>query len=366
MRRHADFVHPDIRQGLTSGSSMVTADKTQSVLSPLHRLRHAAQAAGISCLATGWDTWKSSYPFSCRFGHQFTRSASLVILHGVSCPECRNADRLARLKQAAEIKCGHCLETTWQGADVPHRFQCARGHIWKARPRRIMNDGSWCRRCAQQDHGSKLLRHDGIERLQECANQKGGQLLDTVYAGLNARYRFSCANGHHWQAAGGEIMRGSWCRACVNASKRIQYRLEDGLARLKAAAHAKQGICLSVEYVMARAHYRFRCQKGHEWETTGCRIFRGAWCPSCAHDRNRLSIDQMRQLAEQRGGRCLSEHYKNVATKLRWECHLGHQWHAVPSTVLQGHWCAACAYLNRITNPRSKARSKYLPVKRQD
>jgi len=345
---------------------MITTEKTQSTIPPLDRLRHAAQVAGLSCLASDWDTWKSSYPFRCPQGHEFIRSASLVILHGVSCPECRNTDRLTRLKRAATARGGECLETTWQGANVPHRFQCAHGHSWKVRPSKLMNEGSWCRRCAQRNHGSKLLHQDGLTRLQAFAHQRDGKLLDTSYAGVSARYRFSCANGHHWQATGSEILRGSWCRACVNANKRIQYRLNDGLARLQAAAEAKRGICLSAEYITVRTRYRFRCQEEHEWETTGHRIFRGAWCPSCAHDRIRLSIDQMRQLAEQRGGRCLSEQYKNTGTKLHWECHRGHQWHAVPGAVLRGHWCAACVCLNRITNPRSKARSKYLPVKRQD
>jgi hypothetical protein len=208
-----------------------------------------------------------------------------------------------------------------------------------------------------------MLCQDGLARLQDVARLRGGTLLDTVYAGMYLRYRFSCAKGHHWQAEGAEIVRGSWCKACANENKRVQYRLPDGLARLHAAAQAKQGVCLSSEYTMARAHYRFRCQRGHEWETTGHRIFRGTWCPACAHDTQRLSIDQMRELARQRGGRCLSEHYKNSVTKLQWECHRGHQWHAIPGTVTRGHWCAACAHMDKISNPRSGVRGKYVPAK---
>lgn len=189
-----------------------------------------------------------------------------------------------------------------------HRFQCARGHIWQAMPGKVASEGSWCRRCAQQDHGPKRMRKDGLASLQDVAERRGGTLLDTVYAGMCLRYRFACAKGHQWQAEGAEIVRGFWCKACANEAKRIQYRLPDGLARLQAAAQARQGACLSSEYIIARTHYRFRCQKGHEWQSTGHRIFRGAWCPVCAHDALRLSIDQMRELARQRGGRCLSEH----------------------------------------------------------
>jgi hypothetical protein len=361
----SSFVCPvDQLDNAATDSPLVAAvAESQLAFSFLSRLQHAAEAEGISCLASSWDNWQASYPFACRRGHQFVRSASFVVQHRISCPECRDAERLAQLNRVAESKGGRCLETAWRGGGVRHQFQCARGHVWQATPRKVNGEGSWCRRCAQQEHGKKMLCQDGLARLQEAARLRGGQLLDTVYGGMYLRYRFSCSEGHHWQAEGGEIARGSWCKACANENKRTQYRLPDGLARLHAAAQARQGVCLSPEYTMARDHYRFRCHKGHEWQTTGNRIFRGAWCPSCAHDSLRLGIDQMRELAEQRGGRCVSEHYKNSVTKLRWECHRGHQWDAIPGAVTRGHWCAACAHMDKISNPRSKARGKYVPTR---
>lgn len=326
----------------------------------LSRLRNAAAAQGISCLASGWDNWQASYPFECRHGHRFIRSASFVVQHRIACPECRDAKRLAKLIHVAQAKGGQCLERAWQGGGVRHRFQCARGQVWQAMPSKVINEGSWCRRCAQQDHGVKRMRKDGLASLQEVAQRRGGKLLDTDYGGMHLRYRFSCSKPHYWQAEGAEIIRGSWCRVCANELKRIRYRLPDGLSRLHAAAQAKQGACLASEYIMAKTRYRFRCGKGHEWETTGQRIFRGAWCLACTHDALRLSIDKMHEAARQRGGRCLSERYVNSVTKLLWECHRGHQWHARPAAVIKGHWCAACVHLNRITNPHSKARIKYV------
>ena len=347
-------------------SDCLSAEKiveSSPVSSPFSKLRHAAEAAGTRCLASNWDGWQTSYPFECQEGHRFARSASFVVYHQMSCPECRDLERLQELKRVAESRGGLCLETAWQGSGVRHRFQCASGHVWQASPRKVTGEGSWCRRCAQQEHSTRMLCQDGLARLQEAARHRGGELLDTVYAGMHLHYRFSCAKGHHWQAEGGEIVRGSWCRECAIEDKRLQYRLPDGLARLQTAAQARQGICLSPEYIDSRSHYRFRCQKGHEWHTTGQRIFRGAWCPSCAHDGKRMCIDQMRELAQQRGGQCLSEHYTNSSSKLQWQCHRGHQWHALPGSVMRGHWCAVCACLHRISNPRSKTRSKYVSAK---
>lgn len=342
--------------------AQAAAGKAHRAQALLDRLRLASEAAGLVLLSTRWEAWNSSYSFGCREGHRFERTGNFAIYHENACPHCREANRLAQLKLAAERKGGQCLETDWLGRDAAHRFQCAHGHAWKTTPSKIINDGSWCRRCAQQEHSRRMMREDGWTVLQDIAAAKGGSVLDTGYAGLQARYRFSCAYGHHWQAQGAEVMRGSWCGACANADKSIRYRLRDGLERLQAAARARQGACLSSGYILARSSYRFRCHKGHEWQTSGVLIFHGAWCPTCANENKRLSIEQMQQVAQARGGFCLSEQYRNNAVKLHWECHRGHRWHAPASRVLQGHWCPMCAHFNRITNPKSKAWIKYRPT----
>lgn len=58
-----------------------------------------------------------------------------------------------------------------------------------------------------------------------------------------------------------------------------------------------------------------------------------------------LDIEDMRQAAEFRGGKCLSETMVkgNLATKLEWECAFGHRFSASPALILLGgHWCEGC------------------------
>ncbi len=55
------------------------------------------------------------------------------------------------------------------------------------------------------------------------------------------------------------------------------------------------------------------------------------------------TIEDMQQLAESRGGKCLSTEFVDVKTKLRWKCAFGHEWEATPRLHLAGHWCAECA-----------------------
>ncbi|MBN1363564.1 MAG: hypothetical protein JW976_02035 [Syntrophaceae bacterium] len=57
----------------------------------------------------------------------------------------------------------------------------------------------------------------------------------------------------------------------------------------------------------------------------------------------KLTIEEMSQLAEKRGGKCLSKTYVNSHTKLKWQCAKGHEWEAIPHHVKRGHWCSKCA-----------------------
>lgn len=65
---------------------------------------------------------------------------------------------------------------------------------------------------------------------------------------------------------------------------------------------------------------------------------------------NALDIEDMRDAAAFRGGKCLSEDMTRgeMYRKLRWRCHEGHVFEAAPYTILKaGHWCPACCQGDR-------------------
>jgi len=91
---------------------------------------------------------------------------------------------------------------------------------------------------------------------------------------------------------------------------------------------------------------RWKCSVGHEWLAKPRSIRTGHWCPFCAQNR-RLRLEEMRQIARERGGQCLSTNYKNGATPLLWACRLGHLWKARAAQVKSGRrrkgsWCREC------------------------
>jgi hypothetical protein len=115
------------------------------------------------------------------------------------------------------------------------------------------------------------------------------------------------------------------------------YSIQD----MHSLANKYGGKCLSAEYINANTKLKWRCDKGHVWESTPSSVTQGHWCLECSGSKKK-NIYDMHNLAKIRGGNCLSKEYVNNKTKLKWQCNEGHIWEAVPSSVATGTWCPVC------------------------
>ena len=113
-------------------------------------------------------------------------------------------------------------------------------------------------------------------------------------------------------------------------------------------AEAQNGKCLSKEYINFKSKLLWQCEFGHQWETTYGSVKSGNWCSVCSGNK-KLTIEDMREIAQKFGGKCLSENYINNRTKLIWECAHGHHWSAKPTHIKDGHWCPECEGNKRLT-----------------
>ena len=96
------------------------------------------------------------------------------------------------------------------------------------------------------------------------------------------------------------------------------------LADAQAAATARGGKCLSNEYKNSRTPMSWQCGHcGYVWEANlnNIRNAGKSWCPQCAGN-IRFTIETAQLLAESRGGSCLSTEYTNSRTPLIWQCNL--------------------------------------------
>jgi len=199
---------------------------------------------------------------------------------------------------------------------------------------------------------SLIMKKLTIQAMLQLAERHGGECLSDVYVNSKSKLLWQCAKGHQWKAAPYKIQYGSWCPKC---SGNVKLTIED-MHRL---AETRGGRCLSDVYVNTHTLLQWECKEGHRWQNTHANVGRGQWCPHCA-GLAELTIQEMRSLAESRGGRCLSDVYVNTHTPLLWECRARHRWEAQPSSVKGSSWCPVCAGhtspsmndINRLANER--------------
>ena len=192
--------------------------------------------------------------------------------------------------------------------------------------------------------------------MRELAVSRGGQCLSKRYINAWTKLRWRCADGHEWESAPANIKSGSWCHKCGRIVTSEKLRLS--VKHLHAAAKQHGGKCLSKEYKYANTRYLWRCAENHEWLATLTNVKTGTWCPHCAG--RCQDIEDMRRLAKERGGDCISKEFRGMRSKLRWRCALGHEWEAVPFALKVGGWCPSCkkgvserivrAYLEQMCN----------------
>jgi len=368
-----------------------------------HRAR--ARSLGGACLSSEYRHAHVKLRWRCAEGHEWDATANSV-RRGTWCPACYDATHLVggkaftHVKTIARARGGRCLSTRYGNAKTHLRWRCAEGHEWEAVPGSI-SSGTWCPRCA----GMVLT----IDDMHEFARARGGLCLATEYVNSRTPMRWRCAEGHEWETKPSNISAGAWCSHCAGVArktiadvqamvaerggvclsttiksvfdplrfrcrvghvfkstthrvrqggwcKRCRYVPPGTLERLQRAVERRGGVLLADAYHGSSTAVRVRCQEGHEWSTSPTCLISGRWCRECwlASSRGRpvhqrLSIVEMQEVAASRGGRCLSEFYVNIGTKLRWLCHNGHEWDAMPKAIRGGAWCPRCAHLHRGT-----------------
>ncbi|MBD2311284.1 hypothetical protein H6G20_06385 [Desertifilum sp. FACHB-1129] len=123
------------------------------------------------------------------------------------------------------------------------------------------------------------------------------------------------------------------------------------LEELREIARQRGGSCLSNEYVNSSYKLLFKCKHGHQFESCRDYLKAGNWCPFCA-GRGR-SIKDLQDIASKFGGHCLSNQFLGMNIKHLWRCAEGHQWEAIPQNIKTlGRWCPVCGRAKSAKNRR--------------
>jgi hypothetical protein len=229
-------------------------------------------------------------------------------------------------QELAKTKGGKCLSETYVNSKEKMLWECAEGHQWEA-PSNSIRRGSWCAKCA----GVARL---SIDDMRSLAQSRNGKCLSRKYINNQTKLLWQCSNSHKWRATPHDVKGGSWCPVC----RGVRALTVDDMRKL---AKERNGRCLADEYINSATKIMWECSEGHQWEATPNTIQKGSWCPVCA-GRPFVTIEDMRKIAAEKGGDCLSTTYTNDKTKLLWRCRYGHIWESSPNSVKKGRWCQQC------------------------
>ncbi|MFH0815652.1 MAG: zinc-ribbon domain-containing protein [Methanobacteriota archaeon] len=300
-------------------------------------MREYAKNKGGDCLSEKYIKSNVKLKWKCKDGHIWEAPPASIFM-GHWCPYCVGYGKtIEDMNKLASVKNGICQSQAYINSSTKLKWKCSEGHEWLAVPTSIAK-GHWCHICSRK----KVIdaQRPSIEDMEKLAILKGGKCISPKYFNSSTKLKWRCKEGHIFLARPSTVRQGHWCPFCVGRGKTIDH--------MQRIAENCGGMCLSKRYVNSKTKLKWRCGFGHEWENTPGHIQRGQWCPICAQSKKgasqRLNIELMKEIAQKRGGRCVSDKYLNNNTKIKWMCNKGHTWEARPSSIKNnGTWCPVCA-----------------------
>lgn len=199
------------------------------------------------------------------------------------------------------------------------------------------------------DRAAPSLRHPVLDEsptLRAKAHALGLSCPDMLFLGWRHAHRFCCSLGHEFHLTPSAVVR---------ALKRCPRCEEDERFAMLQARCAQSGLqLLRLDASVGGHRYRLRCSQGHVW-SAGRVVVRCPMCTLATSDEDKAKvkvkrtpqkvkgIERLRAIAEERGGRCLSDEYLGYVGRHRFKCAEGHEWEASAGDVIRGHWCGVCA-----------------------
>lgn len=347
-----------------------------------------------NCLSTEYKNARSNLEWQCKEGHSWLATYQSV-KGGSWCPYCAGKRPYDRdmLDEIASKHKGICLSEHYSpGKKV--KWQCKNGHIFSSDPRHAKR-GHWCPYCA----GTIKLT---LNHAKKLARTRGGFCRSREYIKSSAKLDWECGNGHHWRASYNSVLKGSWCPICsqglgerlcriyFEAAFKAKFPNSRGLSWLK----NERGNFLELDGYNEHLKIAFEHQGEHHYEGTHyfstpqfddlkkklCienevmlvevpqigKLIDLSDLPDLIkkslneNNRENISlpeinqvdfsdayhpkwIEELNEIAYEKGGKCLSSIYLGSNKRLKWECKEGHIWMSSPEKIKRGDWCDKCA-----------------------
>jgi len=307
--------------------------------------------------AFGWDPSSISagsekrLSWRCDRGHVWQAIVANRFRKGVGCPFCSNFRALPGFNDLATTNPSLAAQadgwdpsTVTSGSGEKKAWICAAGHQWVATVN-SRNKGAGCPTCAGQRTLPGL--NDLATTHPSLAAEAVGWDPSTVRHGGNERVRWRCKLGHEYLLSVSARVRGNGCTVC--AGKVVVPGFNDVASQYPYLV--SQSVTLDLTRVTPGSRRRgmWRCEQGHEYESSVVSRTRGSGCPICA---NYLIVPGINDIATTHPELALEAHgwdatlySRGHGKPLEWKCTRGHIWRASPElrTRGKGEGCPYCS-----------------------
>lgn len=176
-----------------------------------------------------------------------------------------------------------------------------------------------------------------IKTMQKLAKAGGVKFISKTFLGSTAIHLWECAKGHSFPCRPYNIPYIKY-GCCPTCSGKARLTVE----QIKTIIESKEGKLLSEGFQRGKDYIKIECKKNHIWDTQVFNIRHGKWCPHCGGSFP-LNINILKEVAEKRGGKCLTPEYTNANAWYLWQCSEGHTWKAKYGNIYSGNWCKKCS-----------------------
>lgn len=380
---------------------------TKITIQDMHKIAHLK---GGSFLSEKYFGGHQKHLWRCSKGHTW-EAKPCSIKSGTWCPYCIGRGKtIEDMRRLARNKKGLCLSDNYESADTKLKWQCEYGHIWEAIPYTI-GRGHWCPICRNIKNNARMQeRKPKIASIQELARKRDGKLLSMNYNNAHARLKWTCKEGHVWEASLHQLKTmKSWCPTCSTGisericreffekifsasfprkkpnwllnSRRNKMELDGYNKDLKLAFeyqgqqhyrknkffhrdmgafnlrkkddYLKKQLCKDAGVTLIDIPYKVTFEKMHGYIIEACKSSKINVPAVSKIDFTLLDayvperLREFEKIAESKGGKVISNRYYNAHTKLKWICKEGHVWEATPNHIKLDGWCPKCANIKK-------------------
>lgn len=250
-----------------------------SIRYDIKQVQEIILSLGFKCLSRKYKTNNLLLKLKCSKGHIFKRSFRGIRKHP-SCPQCTKDNFLLKAKRKAAEHGGKCLSDKYEHSQKKLIWKCGSGHIFKASYSNIVINWGWCPKCANIRLGDRNRKSMGD--IHKVEYKTGIKCLSKQYEGNRVKLKWECSSGHIFYRTLNQVATRE-CPKCniIAGNKKIIKSNKKTMRDLRAIATQNYGKCLSKTYKNNKEKILWKCCNGHVFKMSYNNVQRGQWCPRC-------------------------------------------------------------------------------------